>query len=211
MWWRTWARNAVHTATAQGNEVVLAPNSHYYFDYKQDHSTLRKLYEFNPVPEGLTPEQQALIKGVQANTWAEWIPSRQRLEYMTVPRMAVLSEVAWRNDSLRRWEEFYPRLLKQFVYWDKWGVNYRPLDLMNVSTVNAFVGETTVVWDYALPKVEIRYTIDGTVPDRHAALYTGPFPLAESTDFNIRFFRPDGSAADIVRIVTGSKIIVRLV
>lgn len=199
MWWRTWARNAVHTATAQGNEVVLAPNSHYYFDYKQDHSTLRKLYEFNPVPEDLTTDQQALIKGVQANTWAEWIPSRQRLEYMTVPRMAVFSEVAWRNDSLRRWEEFYPRLLKQFVYWDKWEVNYRPLDLMNVNTVNAFVGETTVVWEYALPRVEIRYTIDGTVPDRHASLYTGPFPLAESADFNIRFFRPDGSAADIVK------------
>lgn len=70
---------------------------------------------------------------------------------------------------------------------------------MNVNTVNAFVGETTVVWEYALPRVEIRYTIDGTVPDRHASLYTGPFLLAESADFNIRFFRPDGSAADIVK------------
>lgn len=201
MWWRTWARNAVHTATAQGNEVILAPNSHFYFDYQQDHSTLRNLYEFNPVPKGLTAEQKALIKGVQANTWAEWIPSYQRLEYMTMPRMAALSEIAWRSDTARHWEEFYPRLLEQFKYWDLKEVNYRPLDLNNVHKVNAFVGETEVKWTYDLPDVEIRYTTDGSIPDRASALYRGPFKLNETTNFTIRFFRPDGTAADIVRTV----------
>lgn len=199
MWWRTWAGNAVQIATAQGNEVVLTPNSHFYFDYKQDHSTLRKLYEFNPVPKGLTPGQRALIKGVQANTWAEWIPSFERLEYLTVPRIAALSELAWRSDTARHWEEFYPRLLQQFKYWDMKGVNYRPLDLNNVNTVNSFVGEAKVKWEYDLPEVEIRYTTDGSIPDRSSALYTGPFKLNETTDFTIRFFRPDGSAADIVK------------
>lgn len=201
MWWRSWVGRAVHTATAQGNEVVLTPNSHFYFDYKQDHSTLRKLYEYNPVPEGLTTEQLALIKGIQANSWAEWIPSFKRLEYLTVPRIAALSEIGWRVDSARHWEEFYPRLLEQFKYWDLKGVNYRPLDLMNVNTVNAFVGETEVKWEYDLPQVEIRYTTDGSIPDRTSSLYTGPFKLTETTDFTIRFFRPDGSAADIVKTI----------
>ncbi|MDR1756987.1 MAG: family 20 glycosylhydrolase [Culturomica sp.] len=199
MWWRSWVGNAVHKATAQGNEVILTPNNHYYFDYKQDYSTLRKLYEFEAVPPGLTPEQQKLIKGVQGNTWTEWIPSYRRVEYMTAPRLIAFSEVAWQPDSLRKWEDFYPRLLAHYGRLDEMGVNYRPLDLEKVYTSNAFVGEAVVEWEQPLPAVRLRYTTDGSVPDSNAALYTGPFKLTESADYTIRFFRPDGSAADIVR------------
>lgn len=199
MWWRSWVKNAVHRATEQGNEVILAPNSHCYFDYKQDYSTLRKLYELEIVPKGLTPGQRKQIKGVQGNTWAEWIPSYKRVEYLTMPRMLAFSEVAWRSDSLRNWEEFYIGLPVQFGRLDELGVNYRPLDLENVYTSNAFVGETTVEWKQPLPAVQLRYTTDGSVPDEHSALYAGPFKLTESREYTIRFFRPNGSAADIVR------------
>lgn len=199
MWWRTWARNAVHRATEQGNEVILTPNATNYFDYKQDHSTLRKLHETDPVPEGISAEQRKLIKGVQANTWAEYIPSFKRVEYMTTPRIMALSEVAWSKDEDRSWDNFYPRLITHFDRLDDLGVNYRPLDLTGVHVTNAFVGETEVTWNYPLPNVQIRYTTDGSIPDKQSKLYTKPFKLKESTNFTIRFFRPDGSAADIVK------------
>lgn len=199
MWWRTWAPKAVHEATAQGNEVILTPNSHFYFDYQQDHSTLRNLYDFQPVPDGLNNNQTQLIKGIQANLWAEWIPSYQRAQYMVMPRMLALSELAWTPDADRSWEDFYPRLLVHFNRMDDMKINYRPLDLTGVHVSNSFVGETTVVWDYPLPNVTIRYTTDGTVPDQNSAIYNEPFTLDKSTDFTIRFFRPDGTAADIVK------------
>lgn len=199
MWWRTWVPKAVHTATTQGNEVILTPNSHYYFDYQQDYSTLRKLYEFQPLPKGLSSDEVKLVKGIQANVWAEWIPSRKRQDYMTMPRMFALSEVAWSQDKDLNWDNFYQRLLQHYPRMDAMGINYRPLDLTGVHVSNSFVGEKTVEWDYPLPAISIRYTTDGTVPDANSKLYTAPFTINETTDFTIRLFRPDGSAADIIK------------
>ncbi|MCL2561155.1 MAG: family 20 glycosylhydrolase [Rikenellaceae bacterium] len=201
MWWRTWARNAVPLATAQGNEVILTPNSHYYFDYQQHANTLRDLYAFSPVPAGLDDAQKEHLLGIQANVWTEYIPSRARMQYMTFPRMPVFADVAWRGETGREWDEFYPRLLAHFPRLDRFGVNYRPLDLPGVYAVNSFVGETSVVWDYPLPAVELRYTTDGTIPDRNSQPYTGPIHIDETTEFTIRMFRPDQSAADIIRTV----------
>lgn len=200
MWWRSWVKDAVNKATEKGNEMILAPNSHFYFDYKQDHKTLQNLYQFQPVPKDITKEQEGLIKGLQANLWAEYIASFQRAEYMIFPRMLVLSELAWRNDSTRTWETFFPKLVNGITRLDEYQVNYRPLDLPGVHLTNAFVDECMVTWDYPLPKVEIRYTTDGSIPDRSSTLYTKPFKITETTDFTIRLFRPDGSAADISSI-----------
>lgn len=199
MWWRTWARNAVQTAVGQGNEVILAPNSHYYFDYKQDYSTFRKLYDFEPYPKKLSAEQMALIKGLQANSWAEYIPSMKRLQYLTVPRILVLSERAWHGTELLPWEHFEKRLPEHFARFDVWKINYRPLDITGIHTVNAFVGETKVKWNNPLGTGIIRYTTDGSVPDEHSAQYTRPFKIDTTTSFTIRYFRPDGSGADIVK------------
>lgn len=199
MWWRTWAKDAVHRATAQGNEVILTPNSHFYFDYQQHPTTLRALYEFQPLPANLTAEQKQLIKGIQANVWEEWIPSIKRMEYMTMPRMLALSELAWSKEEGRNWDNFLQRLVAHFERMDVMGINYRPLDLVGIHTNNVFVGQTTVVWNHPLAHIAIHYTTDGSVPTKESTLYTGPFDINETTDFTIRFFRPDGSAADIVK------------
>lgn len=197
MWWRTWSKDAVHTATAKGSEVILTPNSHNYFDYKQDYSTLRKLYEFDPVPAGLTAEQKTFVKGVQANCWAEYIPSYQRLEYLIMPRMFALSEVAWRGENREDWGNFYQRMIPHFSRLDSMEVNYRPLDLPDLHTVSAFIGSTQVVWNHPLPEVSIHYTTDGTMPTRESKRYEEPFTLSETTDFILRFYRPNGTASGI--------------
>lgn len=200
MWWRTWAQNAVKTATAKGSEVILTPNSHYYFDYQQNNSTLQKLYEFDPVPAGLSAEQRQLILGVQANHWAEWIPSFQRLQFMNVPRLLALSEVAWRPENDRNWEEFRTRLIRHFPRLDAMKINYRPLDLTGIHTVNAFVGKHEVNWKHPLPAIEIYYTTDGSMPTRESKRYNGPFIVSETTDFTLRFYRPDKTAAGTLKV-----------
>lgn len=199
MWWRSWMKDAPHKATALGSEVIMAPNSCFYFDYKQNHKTLRDLFNFQTVLKGITPEQQQLIKGIQANLWAESVASAQRAEYMIFPRMLILSELTWRSDSTRNWETFFPKLLREITRLDAYQINYRPLDLPDIHLTNTFVGECLVTWNYPLPQIEIRYTTDGSIPDRNSTRYTAPFKITESTDFTIRFFRPDGSAADIYR------------
>ena len=199
MWWRTWVKKNVIKAIEQKNEVILAPNSNYYFDYKQNRNTLKDLYAFNPVPAEVSETQRKSIKGVQANLWAEYIPSPQRIQYQIFPRILALSETAWNDTKRSDWECFKKRLIKQFDILDALNVNYRPLDLENIEQVNVFVGDTIIEWENPLPNVIIRYTTDGSVPNENSTLYNAPIKLSETTDFTIRYFRPNGTAADIVK------------
>lgn len=197
MWWRPWARQALPKALNNGNQVILTPNSHNYFDFRQHANTLRDLYEFNPVPAYVEAHHLPLIMGVQGNLWCEYIPSMERVEYMVFPRMQALAETAWRKQEEKDWDGFYHRLIKHFPVLDGLRINYRPLDLTGISAINAFVGETFVNWDYPLANVSLHYTTDGTIPTRLSPLYTEPIKIDTTTHFTIRLFRPDGSAADI--------------
>ena len=70
-------------AARKGHDVIMAPSSHLYFDYYQSEDIanepmciggylpVERVYEFQPLPEELTPEQQKHIIGVQANIWTE--------------------------------------------------------------------------------------------------------------------------------------------
>ena len=53
-----------------------------------------KVYNYEPMPADLTPEEQKYIIGVQANLWTEYIPTYSQVEYMELPRMAALSEIS---------------------------------------------------------------------------------------------------------------------
>ncbi len=54
---------------------------------------------------------------------------------------------------------------------------------------NTFFGSETVTLTSQTPGVEIRYTIDGTPPNRKSKLYTGPITISESTEFAARAYR----------------------
>lgn len=85
-WWRSWAKDALPTATAQKQKVIACPNEYFYFDYAQDQNSVKKILAYDPcADERLSPEQKKYIWGVQANLWAEWIPTMKRIEYLIVP------------------------------------------------------------------------------------------------------------------------------
>ncbi len=93
-------------AAKQGHFVVMSPGSHCYFDHYQGKSVseplaiggytpLEKVYEFNPIPEGLKDYEARFILGGQANLWTEYIPTFDQLTYMTYPRAIALSQALW--------------------------------------------------------------------------------------------------------------------
>lgn len=200
MWWRSWYPKAVPTATAEGKHAIATPNEYFYFDYQQDRNTIKKLLGYDPALMKLTPEQQKLIMGVQGNVWAEWIPTMKRWQFMVVPRLLALSEVAWSEPDAKLNEKaFYEAAISQFKRLDKMEVNYRIPDLEGFYSVNAFVDKTELRISCPLPEVEIRYTTNGTIPTRNSNLYLGPVAITESTDFILRTFRPDGTSSDFVK------------
>ena len=200
-WWRSWAKDALPTATAQKQKVIACPNEYFYFDYAQDQNSVKKILAYDPcADERLSPEQKKYIWGVQANLWAEWIPTMKRIEYLIVPRMIALSEIAWVEPAAKpSLEEFYRQLVPQFKRMDVMRVNYRVPDLQGFYKVNAFIDETTVDLTCPLPGTEIRYTTDGSMPTKESALYNGALDVTETTDFAFRTFRPDGSPSGVAR------------
>lgn len=139
MVWRGWVKNAAAPALAQGNTIIMTPNSHFYFDYAQgprpnapeyetindDQLTWQRVYAYNPIPLGCTPDKEHLVLGCQANFWAEYIFNLPKWEYMAFPRVFALAEVAWTQKDKKNAACFYQRLLKQFPYLDSQKVNYR--------------------------------------------------------------------------------------
>ena len=200
-WWRSWAKDALPTATAQKQKVIACPNEYFYFDYAQDQNSVKKILAYDPcADERLSPEQKKYIWGVQANLWAEWIPTMKRIEYLIVPRMIALSEIAWAEPTAKPGlEEFYRQFVPQFKRMDVMRVNYRVPDLQGFYKVNAFIDETTVELTCPLPGTEIQYTTDGSMPTKESALYNGALEVGKTTDFAFRTFRPDGSPSDVVR------------
>ncbi|MDO5321690.1 MAG: beta-N-acetylhexosaminidase [Bacteroidia bacterium] len=104
MSWR--GQSGGQDAAAKGFDAIMTPTSHFYFDYCQsedaEHEPLciggfvsvEKVYSFDPM-EGISPENQSHILGVQANLWTEYIKTEEHLEYMLLPRLLALSEVQW--------------------------------------------------------------------------------------------------------------------
>ena len=204
MWWRSWAKTAVHEATAQGNEVIMTPNFVSYFDYQQDVNTLKSLYNYDPTSNDFTPEQadytpeeRELIRGIQGNVWCEYIPSFDRLEYMIMPRILALSEIGWSSLDNKNWESFKSRMPAQLRRFDQMAVNYRVPDLVGYYKINVFIDTAVLDVKAIAPATIIHYTTDGTVPTINSPLYTEPIVITETTDVQFATFRPDGSRSDV--------------
>lgn len=191
MYWG--GENSVADYLRRGHPTVLTTGSHFYFDHYQSlskyepkafggYAPLKKVYMHEPVPENLEPEYSALILGVQANVWTEYMYDSNRVEYMTMPRMAALSEVAWRAPGKRDWEHFRIKAAELLKRYEAMGVNYaksgfRPdiLLKLNRETKNIEVTlESEMITD-------IYYTTDGTEPTPDTGIkYTGTFVLDKS-------------------------------
>lgn len=123
-------------AAQMGHDVIMVPKDHCYFDYYQAKDTkqeplaiggfvpVENVYNLNPVPAELTPEQQKHILGAQANLWSEYIPTTQQVEYMVLPRMAALSEALWTQPQLKDYESFLQRLPWLVKLYQRDGFNY---------------------------------------------------------------------------------------
>jgi hexosaminidase len=129
------------TAAQAGHDVIMAPTSHTYFDYRQIQDktsepggfgsaviTLEKVYTFEPVPRELNAEQAAHILGGQGQLWGERIPNERHREYQTYPRASALIETIWSPRENRNYERFHQRLEVHTKRLNAADIYYRQLD-----------------------------------------------------------------------------------
>ena len=108
-------------AAKQGNDVIMTPTSHLYFDYYQadpedeplaigGNTPVKKVYSFEPTPEVLSEQEAEHVIGAQGNLWTEYISTPDYAEYMLLPRMSALAEVVWTPEEKRNFEDFKKRM-----------------------------------------------------------------------------------------------------
>jgi len=121
-------------AAKSRHNVIMTPTTHCYFDYYQsDHPDeplaiggflpLKKVYNYEPIPEELGAEFHQYILGAQGNVWTEYMKNFSHVEYMALARMAALSEVLWRDADAKDYEKFKTNLAKHAEYWASQNVN----------------------------------------------------------------------------------------
>ena len=198
MYWRTWVPKAPIEAAKNGNKVIMTPGEPLYFDAYPDKSSLSRVYHFNPIPKGLTPQEAKGIIGAQANIWTETIPSENRAEYMMMPRMTALSEVVWTGK--KDYPSFLQRLYNQYPRLDILNIHYRFPDLEGILDKYAFTDKMVFKVEKPLPDLILRYTTDSSLPTVQSKVLDGPLTIDQTEHIRLAAFKPDGRRGDLYDI-----------
>lgn len=162
-------------AAKAGHDVIMTPNGHFYLDYYQSSAPnqpranssyvpLRKVFDYNPQPEGLTPQEQKHILGVQANLWTEYANTEEEAEYMLFPRLLAVAERAWSTRPIS-WADFKQRASSYTDELIARGINaYSLNDVMLETSVPESKTEVRLKVEPERPDVTVHYTTDGTTP-----------------------------------------------
>lgn len=87
--------------------------------------TWQRVLGYDPAM-GVPDDAPGNLLGVQAQLWAEYIPSAEHMEYMAFPRVAALAEIGWARPVASE-RDFFARLVQAGRRWDAAGVNHRPV------------------------------------------------------------------------------------
>ncbi len=110
MFWRGSEEETPLAVVNQGNNVIMTPTSHCYFDYTYEKIPIKKVYLFEPLSgkfEAANPKQ---ILGVQANFWSHIDRTEPKMDRQIFPRILALAEVGWTEGLNRNWDNFNVRL-----------------------------------------------------------------------------------------------------
>lgn len=185
-------------AARLGHDAVMSPIQYLYFSnphYNKLKGTrsLERVYGFEPMPSGLSPEEEAHVIGVQGCVWTEWTRDSLKMEWQILPRMAALAELQWTLPGRKDFDGFLRRLPALLSRYEAQDLAYRR-DIWE-PTLYAFPaveeGEAKVVFR-TLDGAEVRYTLDGSVPAAESPLYADTLTVAEGTTVRAAAVRTGG-------------------
>jgi hexosaminidase len=127
-----WRPAAAKAELARAPHLILSPGDRAYLDMKYGADTalgldwaglipVRTAYEWDPAV--LVPGAASVL-GVEAPLWSETIANMRDVEFLAMPRLAAIAEVAWSPQAARSWESFRLRLGAQAPRWTALGINF---------------------------------------------------------------------------------------
>ncbi|WP_229676694.1 glycoside hydrolase family 20 protein [Pedobacter psychrotolerans] len=202
------------------HNVIMTPEKFVYLDYYQSLNTtepiaaggylpLRKIYEYEPMPDELSKSEQSYIQGVQANVWSEYLNEAAKAEYMIFPRIIALAETAWSRPEYKNYPDFLSRLNEnlRFLKGIHYSTSFNEITGESVQHASAFKLSTD------LANAEIHYTTNGTDPTASSLKYISPVNIKKSGIIKARLFKNRKAAGKLYEqtlvksLATGKKVI----
>jgi hexosaminidase len=129
-----WKSDSATAALQYGSKLILSPSNKAYLDMKYTPATelglnwagvieVRDSYDWDPALYLPAVTEQNIV-GIEPPIWGETVRNISAVEYLAMPRLVALAEVAWTPQISRQWEGFRSRLAAHAPRWHYLGINY---------------------------------------------------------------------------------------
>lgn len=115
-------------AAAKGYDIVNSLHTETYLDYSYEDISLRRAYDFNPIPSSLDAKYHDKIIGTGSQMWGEWIPTSGYMDFMIFPRIAAYAEVGWTMPKEKNFDQFLSSLSSLMETWKAKGIYHAPIE-----------------------------------------------------------------------------------
>jgi hexosaminidase len=120
-------------AVSQGWDVINSANLFVYLDYPEFSRVgkpawmpllpLEKIYQFEPVPKGVSGDAAKHVWGAEACLWTEQVP-HEKVYSALFPRLLALAEVTWSPVDGKNYDDFASRVRLHAAWLKGMGVEY---------------------------------------------------------------------------------------
>ena len=160
--------------------------------------------EYIESSEKLNPSNRDNIIGIQSQIWSETIRNEDILDYMFMPNIIVFSQKAWSQDP--KWTKISDKTKREFTLdyeWNKFTntIGQRVLPIIDniygglsydLPKPGGIIKNDSLYANSVFPGLNIKYTLDGSLPDIESMNYNNPVKLNQADIVNLRLFDNTG-------------------
>ena len=162
--------------------------------------------------EKINPKNRDNIIGIQSQIWGETIVDEDVLDYMFMPNIIVFSQKAWSQDD--SWMSISDKEIKNQtleIEWNKLTNNLGQRVLPIVDEIfgglsydlpkpGGIIVNDSLYANTVFPGLDIKYTLDGTVPDSNSENYTTPVKIKTDEVVHLRLFDKKGRGGNDIKV-----------
>jgi len=162
--------------------------------------------------EKIDPKNRDNIIGIQSQIWGETIVDEDVLDYMFMPNIIVFSQKAWSQDD--SWMSISDKEIKNQtleIEWNKFTNNLGQRVLPIVDEIfgglsydlpkpGGIIVNDSLYANTVFPGLDIKYTLDGTVPDSNSENYTTPVKIKTDDVVHLRLFDKKGRGGNDIKV-----------
>ena len=162
--------------------------------------------------EKINPKNRDNIIGIQSQIWGETIVDEDVLDYMFMPNIIVFSQKAWSQDD--SWMSISDKEIKNQtleIEWNKFTNNLGQRLLPIVDEIfgglsydlpkpGGIIVNDSLYANTVFPGLDIKYTLDGTVPDSNSENYTTPVKIKTDDVVHLRLFDKKGRGGNDIKV-----------